>query len=340
MELNGGYVLLPQRIEVEALKLLKNKDIKIIQAGDPKPETVAPLMKGARAVILRTGIVITKDLLELSEDLWTISRTGGGVDNVDVKAATERGILVTSSLGVNTTSVAEHCFALILALFKQLFITDREVRRNNFRIRYQNLSRDLREKSLGVVGFGRIGSELARYCSTVFNMGIMAHDPYIGEDFKKGAGSWVTFTSLEELFRKSDVVSIHIPLTKDTKGIINWEYLSLMKPDAFIINTSRGGVINERDLIRALKEGLIAGAGLDVFEKEPLERDNPLLNMKKVILTPHTAALTKECVVRMATSAVMRVIDLFNGYIPDNIANPEVLSIGKWKHLKEKIEEN
>jgi len=336
MKLDGGYVLLPQPIEEEAIQLLREKDVEVVQASDPKPETVAPLMSGAKAIILRTGIKITRDLLERSEYLWTISRTGAGVDNVDLTAATEKGVLVTSSLGVNTTSVAEHGFALILALSKQLFLMDREVRNDNFQIRYKSLSRDLRGKYLGVVGFGRIGSELTRYCSTIFNMKILVYDPYIREDVKKKVSSYVTFTSLEEVFQKSDVVSIHIPLTQETKGMIDWKYFSSMKREAFIINTSRGGVLKESDLVRALNEGRIAGAGLDVFEKEPLEKDNPLLRMENVILTPHSAALTKECVVRMATSAVKRVLDLFNGYIPENIANPEVLSLEKWANLKKK----
>ncbi len=336
MKLDEGYVLLPQPIEGEALQLLREKGLEVVQAKDPKPETVAPLMSGARAIILRTGITITRDLLERSEDLWTISRTGAGVDNVDLNAAAEKGILVTSSLGVNTTSVVEHCFALILALSKQLFFMDREVRKGNFQVRYKNLSRDLREKYLGVVGFGRIGSELARYCHTIFNMNILAYDPYIPEELKKEVSPYITFTSLEDVFQNSDVISIHIPLNQETKGIVSWKYLRSMKRDAFLINTSRGGVLQEKDLVRALNEGCIAGAGLDVFEKEPLANDNPLLKMENVLLTPHSAALTRECVLRMATSAVMRVLDLLHGYIPENIANPEVLSLGKWAHLKKK----
>lgn len=144
------------------------------------------------------------------------------------------------------------------------------------------------------------------------------------------------FTALEELFKEADVISLHIPLSEETKGLIDCKYLSLMKSAAFIINTSRGGVIKEGDLIKALQQGLIAGAGLDVYEKEPLDAGNPLLELKNVILTPHSAALTKECVIRMAVSAARRVIDLFNGYIPENIANPEALSMQKWRHLREK----
>ncbi len=336
MDLKGGYVLLPQPIEEEALVLLTKKGIEIVQATDTKIETIAPLMKSAKAIILRTGVTITKELLNQSDNLWMISRTGAGVDNIDIKFATEKGVIVTSSLGVNTTSVAEHCLSLILALFKQLFLMDREIRRNNFKIRYKNYPRDLMKKCLGIIGFGKIGSNLADLCNKLFNMRILAYDPYLKGELKKKFETWVNFTTLDEVFKKSDIVSIHIPLNHTTKGIIDLKYFRLMKPEAFIVNTSRGGVIDEGDLITALSEGIIAGAGLDVFEKEPIEKNNSLLQMENVILTPHSAALTKECVIRMATSAVERVIALFNGYVPKNVANPEVLSLAKWKYLRKK----
>lgn len=329
-------MLLPQPIEEEALRLLAEKGLEVVQAADLKEKTVAPLMKGARAIILRTGITITENLLGQAEDLWTISRTGGGVDNVDLSASTRLGIVVTSSLGVNTDSVVEHCCALILALFKQLFLLDRETRAGNFRIRYGNIPSDLQNKSLGILGFGRIGSRLARVCSSTFGMKVLAFDRYLSEDQKGKYSPLVSFVSIEELFSRSDVVSVHLPLNDETRGMVDRKYLSLMKPHAFIINTSRGEVIVEKDLVCALQESTIMGAGLDVLEEEPIKDDNPILKLKNVILTPHTAALTKECVVRMATSAVWRTLDLFSGFIPENIANPEVLEHPKWRSLKKR----
>lgn len=187
MKISDARVLLPQPIEAEAVKLLADNRIRIIRASNPGPETVGPLMKDAEAIVLRTGIKITKELIDLSENLWTISRTGGGVDNVDIDAAAGKGILVTSSLGVNATTVVEHCLALITALFKQLILMDREVRNENFRVRYKNLPRDLRGKCLGVVGFGRIGSQLAGACNEIFNMRILANDAYLDEKKKKSS---------------------------------------------------------------------------------------------------------------------------------------------------------
>jgi len=331
-------VLLPQPIEDEALDLLKKAGIKVIQAPQPSVEKVLPLIKKAQAVVLRTGIKMTGELLENAPELLTISRTGGGVDNVDLKAATRLGIIVTSSLGVNTESVVEHTMALMFSLFKQHFLMDREVRRGNFSIRYKNIPGDLRGKSLGVLGFGRIGSLFAYKCKYLLNMNILACDPYLDEKQKSEYREWVWFVDVQELFKKSDVISIHLPLTESTRGMVDRGLLGMMKTSAFIINTSRGGIINEDDLARALKEGKIAGAGLDVFEKEPPEKENPLLSLENVILTPHSAALTRECVIEMAVSSVRRVLDVFKGYKPDNIANPEVLELEKWNSLKVKSE--
>ena len=336
MDRDKGYVLLPQPIEEEARMMLEDAGLDVVVAPDPKPETVKPLMKGAKAIVLRTGIFIDEALIKAADDLWTISRTGGGVDNVDLKAATENGVIVTSSLGVNASTVAEHTVAIILALFKQFFLMDREVRKNNFKIRYQNYPQDVRGKRLGVVGFGKIGQLLAGYFYPLAQTKLLAYDPVLPETVKDSFRATVDFVSLEELLQTADVVSIHVPLNQYTRNMIAWEQLKMMKPGAYLVNVSRGGVVHERDLIRALQEGVIRGAGLDVFEHEPIEEDNPLLKMDNVILTPHTAALTDECVVRMATEAAKRVIDLFNGYQPEKIANPEVLQLEKWQHLKKR----
>lgn len=329
-------VLLPQPIEDEAVRILEKNHVHWVTAGEPKPAIVGPLMKGAQAIILRTGITLTRELLSYPNDLMMISRTGAGVDNVDIPAATEQGIIVTSSIGVNTTSVVEHGLALILALFKQLFLMDGEVRKGNFSIRYKNCPRDLFGKTIGIVGFGRIGSLIARACNTVFNMKVLAYDVFLSDQQKETYRNWVIFTDLPDLCVQSDVISIHTPLNRDTEKMFNRSFFFGMKRTAFIINTSRGGVIDEQDLIEALREGVIAGAGLDVFENEPIKPGNELLSMKNVILTPHTAALTEECVNRMAVAGAERVVDLFNGFIPENVANPEVLSRGRWKYLKKK----
>ena len=163
-------VLLPQPIETEAISLLKQGKCIVTTAPDPKPETILPLLKDAHGLILRTGITISRDLIEDADELLVISRTGGGLDNVDVQAATEKGIIVTSNLGVNTISVAEHVLSMILALSKRLILLDNAVRGGNFGIRYQNLPRDINGKTIGLLGFGRIGCEIGKICHQIFDM--------------------------------------------------------------------------------------------------------------------------------------------------------------------------
>jgi D-3-phosphoglycerate dehydrogenase len=316
--------------------MLEDAGLEVVVVPDPKPETVAPLMKDARAIVLRTGIFMDEALIKAADELWTISRTGGGVDNVDLKAATDHGVIVTSSLGVNASTVAEHTISLILALFKQFFLMDREVRKNNFKIRYKNYPQDVKGKRLGIIGFGQIGQILAGYFHPLAQTKLLAYDPILPDEVKNNFRGMVDFVNLEELLKTADVVSIHVPLNKHTRNMIAWEQMQMMKPGAYFVNVSRGGVVNEQDLIRALQEGVIRGAGLDVFENEPIEENSPLFALDNVILTPHTAALTDECVVRMATEAAKRVIDLFNGFEPEKIANPDVLKLEKWQQLKKR----
>jgi D-3-phosphoglycerate dehydrogenase len=324
-------ILLPQPIEKEALSLLEAENLKIVLASDKRADIVAPLLKGVQAVILRTGIIFSKELMTHADDLWMISRTGAGVDNVDVAAATEMGILVTCVPGANTPSVVEHALALILALAKQLLFMDGEVRQDHFDIRFKNLPRDLKGKTLGVIGLGRIGSELARICHLGFGMKILAHDPYLTSEAMSVFQGWVDFCDMERLFRNADIISIHIPLLPNTKKLIGAREFGWMKSDAFLINTSRGGVLDEQALFQWLREKKIAGAGLDVFAQEPLEKENPIKKLDNVILTPHTAALTRECVIRLATEAAKAVIEVLHGKRPQGMVNPEVLAHPRWR---------
>lgn len=334
MEAEEGYILLPRPIKIEAIDMVKKEGFKVVIADNDNRSTIIPLMKKAKAVILRTGLEMDQELIEKADDLWTISRTGGGVDNVDLAAAIDKDVIVTSSLGVNATSVAEHCIALVLGLYKQLVFLDGKVRNSEFSIRYQYHPQDIEGKRLGVIGFGRIGQKTADYFQKFSSKKILAYDPIISDEAKKRFENWVDFVDLKELLINSDVITIHVPLNEHTKDLISWDELKLMKAEAFIVNVSRGGILNEEALIKALKHGIIKGAGLDVFEHEPPDGDSPLLKLDNIVLTPHSAALTKECVVRMATEAARRVISVLKGYQPEMVANPEVLSHERWKDLK------
>lgn len=326
-------ILLPQPIEKEAMDVLEKAGFEVILSPDAKPETVGPLMKDVQGIILRTGIKMTRELMSHGNDLRVISRTGAGYDNVDVAAATERGIIVTCLPGANTVSVAEHAVALILALMKYVPFMDREVRRDNFSIRFKNLPRDLRGKTLGLVGLGRIGSEVGRICHHAFGMQILAHDPYLGEEAKGFLKGWVEFGDLERLCRESDVISIHVPLLPSIRGLIGARELGWMKADAFLINTSRGGIIDEPSLVNCLRRRKIAGAALDVFTQEPIDKNSPLKELENIILTPHSAALTQECVVRLAVEAVQSCLAVLRGQKPEGIVNPEAFSHLRWQKV-------
>jgi D-3-phosphoglycerate dehydrogenase len=256
---------------------------------------------------------------------------------VDLAAATARGAIVTSSIGANTHTVAEHALALILALAKQLPLLDRETRAGNFRARYDYRPRDLRGAVLGVIGFGRIGREVARACASSLGMSVLVFDPYFQP--REEDRSWAGFCGLEDLLARADVVSVHVPLTPETRGLLDAPRLARMKKGALIVNTSRGGLIDEQALARALESGQIGGAGIDVFEREPPEAGNPLLAAAGAILTPHAAALTRDCVVRMAVLAAQRVLDVLDGFLPENVANPEVLQQERWRGLKPRAAE-
>jgi D-3-phosphoglycerate dehydrogenase / 2-oxoglutarate reductase len=332
-------VLLPEPIEDEARKLLEQGGVRILESPDKKTETVKRLLEQADAVVLRTGIRMSAELIESGGRLAAISRTGAGFDNVDVDCATRNGVIVSSSVGANTHTVAEHTLALVLALAKHLPALDRETRAGNFRIRYSYLPRDLRGATLGAVGFGRIGREVAHACATVLGMKVLAFDAYMSEAARKRDASWVTFCELEDLLAAADVVTIHVPLTAETTGLIDSRRIARMKDGALIVNTSRGGIIDEAALADALASGRLGGAGIDVFSQEPPLPTNPLLAAPTALLTPHAAALTGECVERMAVCAAQRVLDQFDGFVPENVANPDVLKNARWSHLRRKEEQ-
>lgn len=326
-------ILLPEPIEKDAISLLESHDCNVIVAPDPSFDTVQLMLEEAHGMIVRTGITVNRDLLALADNLQLISRTGAGLDNIDVTVATEKKIIVTSNLGVNTVSVVEHVLSLLLLLIKKIPIMDQAVREGNFKIRYKNIPRDLNGKTIGLLGFGRIGSEIGRICHQLFNMQVVAFDPFLSKELKEQYDGKVTFVELHELFSNSDILSIHVPLTEATHHLVNASTLNEMKSEAILINTSRGDIIDETALIKMLQENKIGGAGLDVFSKEPVPADHPLLELKNVILTPHSAALTQECVIRMAVKAAKCIIDVFAGRKPPNVANPQVLELERWQHL-------
>ncbi|MCX7845406.1 MAG: hydroxyacid dehydrogenase [Dictyoglomaceae bacterium] len=315
-------VMIVQPIHESGVNLLKSADFEVIYASSPDPKVVAKEIKGIDGVIVRTA-PFPKEIIEEGDRLKVIGRHGVGVDNIDLEFASKKGILVINTPNVNDISVAEHTLSFILALAKRTKDMDVAVREGNFKIRDEYSAVDIEGKTLGVIGFGKIGSLVGRKCKYAFNMRILVYDPYVDEKRVEELGA--ELVDLPTLLRESDFVTIHVPLTPETERLIGEKELKLMKPSAFIINMARGPIWDENAVAMALKEGWIKGAGTDVFIQEPPSLDNPLLKLNNIILSPHMAALTKECVVRMATSVAQGVINILKGNIPDNVVNLSLL---------------
>ncbi len=295
-------------------------DLEIVTIPDGEQDLFDLHMTDAEAVLLSTAYEVDSAAIKRAKHLKVVSRTGVGIDNVDVQAATENNVLVLHTPEANSISVAEHTLTLIAAISKQLILYDSELRTGNFKIRRANKSTDLDGKTLGLIGCGRIGRFTAEKCRAAFNMQVIGFDPYI-----KLLDGIVLYENIEDVFRNADCISLHLPLTKETEGMVGERLLSLMKPTAYIVNTARGGILDEVALAEALKNGSIAGAALDVFEHEPIQADNPLLSLKNVILTPHSAALTRECSERVAHEATLGISEYLRGRTPKFVYNRELI---------------
>jgi D-3-phosphoglycerate dehydrogenase len=311
-------VLLAEPIDEAGMKVLKGK-VDILISPDPSGESVGQLLKEVHGLIVRTATKVTRSMIESAPLLEVVSRTGGGLDNVDIEAATGRHVVVCGVKGPQDRFVAEHAVTLIMALAKQIFYLNKEVRKGNFKSRYDYRPLGLVGKRVGLIGLGRIGRIVAEICHHL-GMEVWGYDPYLSAEELRLPG--LVFTKKrEEIIRTSDFVSVHVPLSNETQGLIGRKELSWMKPTAFLINTSRGEIIDEPALIETLQQGKIAGAGLDVFAKEPPETSNPFFQMENVILTPHTGALTKDAVAQLAEGAAQNTIDVLEGRKPSYSVN-------------------
>jgi D-3-phosphoglycerate dehydrogenase len=287
--------------------------------GPRTEDELIDLLRGIDGGIF-SGDPFTARVLEASPQLKVISRTGVGYDAIDVKAATERGIIVSNTPGVNRHAVAEWTFALMLACARRIKENLAEVRGGGW-TRHEGM--DLAGKTLGIVGLGTIGKEVAQRAGA-FEMRILACD--VVRDTQFAEANRVAFVSLEELLRESDFVSLHTFLNDKTRHLINAERISMMKPTAFLINTARGGIVDTEALCRALAEKRIVGAALDVFEGEPLRADSPLRTMENVYLSPHIAGVSADARLLSGTTAAENLILALKGERPPGIINPEVLT--------------
>ena len=305
-------VFLSEDINPLGKELLKGKADLII-APDTSKETAIRLMKGVTGVILRATTIFDAEVIAHSTELKVIARTGVGVDNIDVEAASEKGILVCNFPGMNDLTVAEHTIALIMSLAKRIVHMNHAVKTDNWIDRFSPDLIEVEGKTLGVIGMGRIGRLVAKKCTDGLGMNVLAYDPYC---ISKNTLPFSFTSQLEELFLKSDFITIHIPNLPETKNLVTRDLLAVMKKTAFLVNTSRGEIIDEPSLVEALINNRIKGAALDVFLKEPLPANNPLNALDNVILSPHCAGSTWESNVRISIGAAQAVLDVIEGRKP------------------------
>lgn len=267
----------------------------------------------------------TQRIIAQARRLKIVSRLGVGYDAVDVPALTRAGIPLTVVGTANSVTVAEHALMLILALAKRCLLYDREVRKGNWHVRFETPAYDVAGRKVLVLGFGRIGRRLVPRLRAM-EMDVLVYDPYVIQDTITCAGA-TPVDDWRTVLPDVDFLSVHCPKTDETNGMIGVGELAAMKRTAFVINTARGGIVDETALFHALKEGLIAGAGIDPFVIEPAPVDTPLFELDNILVTPHSAGVTEESLHRMGYWAAKNVVDCFDGKLnPDNVINQEVLS--------------
>jgi D-3-phosphoglycerate dehydrogenase len=295
----------------------------VIRSKNNHEQTLARESENIDLIIVSCFTKISATVIKNAKNLKAILKYGVGVDNIDLEAATQKGILVVNCPQYGSDTIAEHAFALMICLAKKLLHVDALVREKGWLWPSpETLGTDLFGKTLGLIGFGRIGRAMAQK-ALGFGMKIQVYDPYVSPDLARDFQS--EFVSLDALLHTSDVVSIHCILTSETENLIGVEELKKMKNTAFLIDVSRGAIIEEKALLTALQEKWIAGAGLDVFADEPLLPGHPLLALDNVILTPHLAWYTKEASARLEQETLQRTLEILKGKIPQNVKNSEVL---------------
>ncbi len=315
-------VVVVQPMSAVAMELFAARaDVEVQVLPDFRPETIAAAMADADAITIRDA-PLPAEMIALAPRLTIVSRHGVGYDNVPVAACTARGVPVTIIGDVNTVAVAEHTLYLMLAVAKNGPRFDRAVKTGDFALRGRRTNMELRGKTLALIGYGRIGHELAARARAL-GMRVAAYDPFV--DAARHPD--VAFApSLEAALGEGDVVSLHVPLTEATRNLIDAKALAAMRPGSVLINAARGGIVDEAAMIAALDFGRLYGAGLDVFAREPPAADDPLLARDDVVLSPHNAALTAESLVEMGRATIRNVLAAFDGALDRRlVVNPQVL---------------
>ncbi len=301
-------VLVSDPIAPEGIEILRRVADVDVKTGLTKDE-LAAIIGEYDALAVRSETKVTADILAQAGKLKIIGRAGVGVDNIDVDMATSRGILVVNSPEGNTLAAAELTFAMLLALARSIPQADQSLRAGKWD-RKKFMGSEVYDKTLGVVGLGKIGKEVAKRAQA-FGMNVIGYDPYLKPEQAEALG--ITLAELDTLYAQSDYITVHVPKTRETSGMIDAEKLALMKPTVRLINCARGGIIDEQALADAARAGTIGGAAIDVFSTEPAPADNPLLGVPNIITTPHLGASTEEAQVNVAIDIAEQIVDVLNG---------------------------
>lgn len=300
------FVLATDEVDERGLAVLdRNGGFLVESIDDSSTPEFAQALARAHALIVRSATDVDAAMIEAAPDLRVIGRAGVGVDNIDVDAASQHGIAVFNAPGGNTVAAAELTMALILVVVRNVTEAERSMREGRWE-RSRFVGVELDGKTLGLIGAGRVGGEVVAR-ARAFGMEVIVYDPYLTDERAKELG--FRLTDLDEVLETSDVISVHVPLTAETQGLVGEGALAKMKDTAYLVNASRGGVIDEPALAEALKAGKLAGAGLDVYETEPLPEDSPLRHAPNLVMTPHLGASTEDAQVRVAREVADRIRD-------------------------------
>ncbi|MCI6157500.1 MAG: hydroxyacid dehydrogenase [Peptoniphilaceae bacterium] len=272
-------------------------------------------VRDATAIIVRR-YKVDENVLDIAKNLKVVAKHGAGYENIDLEAAKKRGIRLVFTPGANANSVAEYTIALLLDLVKKTSQMREEYKKGNYDFKDQCRRIDLRNKSIGLLGAGHIGSIVAKICAFGFGMKVQIFDPYLPEDRQIKAPNIQYIRDKDSVIASADFLSLHLPSNQETRGSIDATFFSKMKPGSYLLNVSRGDLIVEEDLVKAIQSGHIAGAGLDVSNPEPAKQDNPLFALEEVVLTPHCAAGTVDAMENMILAAVEGIDDILHGRIP------------------------
>jgi len=324
-------ILVSDPLSEEGLKILKEvKEFQVDIKTELKPEELKSIIKDYDALLVRSATKVTKEIIAAADKLKVIGRAGVGLDNVDLEAATAKGIIVMNTPAGNTISTAEHTVSMILALSRNIPQANASTKKGEWK-RSKFMGVELYNKVLGVVGFGRIGSEVAKRALS-FGMKVLAYDPFLSKEVAEKLG--IEVVELKNLLQRADYISVHTPLTEETRHMISKDEFALMKKGVRVINCARGGIIDEAALVEAIKEGKVLGAALDVFEKEPVAAENELLKLDNVVVTPHLGASTEEAQVNVAIEVSEIVADALLGRGIRNAANYPSLEQESYKILQ------